>query len=92
MEEKDYTEKVCKEFGWKLVHKFPTWATAAIVNDDYSGISDSDVELIRDYMSSYGFVDIVDTSEEIDEFCSHPTIGGAGEVYEWVVFAVRKSH
>ena len=56
------------------IEKIPTWALCALINDDWTGISDEDFELIAQWQSSNRLCVIA--PENYDEyFTSEPAFG-----------------
>jgi hypothetical protein len=52
----------------------PTWALCAIVNDDYSGLSDEDETQVRKFVAKHG--DVFDSDETV-YFHWNPAFGAA---------------
>lgn len=58
----------------KTIEKIPTWAICAIVNDDYTGLSDNDIEIIKKWFkdTDYNIVDPIDCEQY---FTWYPAFG-----------------
>jgi hypothetical protein len=65
----------------KVIEKIPTWAMSAIINDDRTGLEDSEIDMIEKWFESTGY-DYVCAPKGESYFSSYPAFGLASDVYD----------
>lgn len=65
----------------KTTEKIPTWAISAIINDDRTGLEDSEIDMIEKWFESTGY-DYVCTPNGEPYFSPYPAFGLASDVYD----------
>lgn len=66
-----------------FIEKIPTWAICAIVNADYSGLEDEDIEILEKWLDTCGYDHICCPNEDAEPyFTPCPAFGLACEVYD----------
>jgi hypothetical protein len=64
-------------------YQFPAYALCALINGDYSGLSDDDEKNLNDFLERENYVDCWDCSSDIEpSFCPFPEFGLACDCVE----------
>ena len=67
----------------RIVEKIPTWAISAIINDDWTGLEDSDIDLIQRWFEYTGY-DHICTPKSDPYFTNYPAFGLPCDVYDCI--------
>lgn len=67
----------------KYIEKIPTWAICAIINGDYEGLENEDIELINKWLDESNYT-IIGCPSDDDEpyFTPFPAFGLASDVFD----------
>lgn len=79
----------------KVVEQIPTWALPYIINDDASGLNDEEIELVKEFYSSYEknglHIEIVSPhDDEYGYFSHYPAFGLPTNVIDCDVLYTEK--
>lgn len=67
-----------------FIEPIPTWAICALINGDYSGLSDADIRLINDWQELTN-LSVIGTEEDSTEyFTKYPSFGLATNVIDCI--------
>lgn len=64
----------------EVIEKIPTWAIPAIINDDKTGLEDSEIDMIQEWFEESGY-DYVCAPDGGSFFSPYPAFGMASDVY-----------
>ena len=74
----------------RRIERIPAWALSAIINCDFSGLSEGDIAIINKWIRESNYEDTLPPKEDCEPYFSlHPAFGIACEVYdcECVIYA-----
>lgn len=67
----------------RIKEKIPSWAISAIIYDDYTGLEDSEIDLIQRWFEDTGY-DYVCTTDSDPYFTNYPAFGLPCDVYDCI--------